>query len=187
MAWFRNRIRQSLGGEDGFTLIELLAALSILAVGILGVAATLDKTRDAVTTSEVREAAVHRAERELERLRALPYDSLRLAGTPGGSADQSSPAFYVQGAQYQWDPGEAARVAPFVTGGTTIAPQTTWSDGRFSGTLHRYITTYIDPAVTTGTAQARRVIVGVTVDGRYALNRPTIVSTVVHQPPATTP
>ena len=187
MAWFRNRIRHLPGGEDGFSLIELLAALTILLVGILGVAATLSKTRDAVTTSEVREAAVHRAERELERLRATPYDSLRLASTPAGSADQSSPAYYVQGTQYRWDPANAASVAPFVMGGTTIAPQTTWSDGRFSGTLHRYITTYVDPAVTTGTAQAKRLIVGVTVNGRYALNRPTIVSTVVHQPPVTTP
>ena len=81
MAWFRNRLRD----EDGFSLIELLAALSILLVGILGVAATLDKTRDAVTTSEVRETAVHRAERELERLRALRYANLALASVPSGS------------------------------------------------------------------------------------------------------
>lgn len=176
------RIRQALGAEDGFTLIELLAALSILAVGILGVAATLNKTRDAVTTSEVRETAVHRAEREVERLRALPYDTLKLASVPVSSPSQADPAYYVQGTQYQWDPANAASVAPFVTGGT-IVPRTTWTDGRLSGTLSVYITNFIDTVP--GTAQAKRVIVGVTVDGRYALPRPTVVSTVVHQPPVT--
>jgi prepilin-type N-terminal cleavage/methylation domain-containing protein len=175
-----NRLR----GEDGFTLIELLAALSILAVGILGVVATLDKTRDVVTTSEVRGTAVHRAERELERLRALPYDQLALASLPTASASQADPAFYVQGSQYQWDPADATRVAPLITGGA-LAPRTTWTDGRMSGTLQVYVTNFVDTIP--GTAQAKRVIVGVTVNGRWALSRPTVVSTVVHQPPPPTP
>ena len=183
MASFRDRILHRLRGEEGFSLIELLAALSILLVGILGVAATLDKTRDAVTTSEVRETAVHRAEREMERLRSLPYADLALSELPTASASSSDPAFYVQGSQYQWDPAVPARVAPFVTGGT-INPRTTWSDGRMSGTLQVYVTTYNDPSVG-GIPQAKRLIVGVTVNGRWALSRPTVVSTVVHQPPVT--
>ena len=182
MAWFRDRVRHAGRGEEGFTLIELLAALSILLVGILGVAATLQKTREAVSIAEVRETAVYRAEREIERLRSLPYASLALASMPASSPDQSDPAFYVQGTQYQWDSGNAASVAPLVTGGA-IAPRTTWTDGRLSGTLQVYVTTFVDTVA--GTPQAKRLIVGVTVNGRYALNRPTIVSTVVHQPPVT--
>jgi prepilin-type N-terminal cleavage/methylation domain-containing protein len=179
----RSGLRTRLEAEDGFSLIELLAALTILLVGILGVTATLDKTRDAVSTSEVRETAVHRAEREIERLRALPYTELALASIPANSPNQADPAFYVQGSQYQWDPADAARVAPLITGGA-IAPRTTWTDGRMSGTLQVYITSYTDTAVAGG-PQAKRIIVGVTVNGRWSLSRPTTVSTVVHQPPVT--
>ena len=42
----------------------------------------------------------------------------------------------------------------------------------------------VDTAVP-GTPQAKRIIVGVTVNGRYALPRPTVLSTVVHRPPVT--
>ena len=169
-------------GEDGFTLVELLAALTILLVGILGVVATLDRTRDAVGFSEVRETAVHRAEREIERLRSIPYAQLALAGVPTESADPADPARYVNGTKFQWDPGDASRQADFVTGGS-IAPRTPWSDGRLGGTLQVYITRYDDPATDIGgTPAARRVIVGVTVDGPYSLRRPTMVSTVIHEP-----
>ena len=185
MALSRSALIDRLRGEDGFSLIELLAALSILAVGILGVVATLDRTRDAVTTSEVRQTAVHRAERELERLRTVPYDQLALASLPTASANQADPAFYVQGSNYQWDPADASRVAPLVTGGA-LAPHTTWSDGRMRGTLQTYVTTYVDPAVG-GAPLAKRVVVGVTVDGRWSLSRPTTVATVVHQPPPPAP
>ena len=179
------RRSRALRGEEGFTLIELLAALTILLVGILGVVATLDRTRDAVGTSEVRETAVHRAERELERLRSLPYADLKLAGPPIASTDPADPAFYVKDAKFQWDPGDETRVADLVTGGA-IPWKTTWTDGRLGGTLQVYITRYDDPVTAIGgTPQARRVIVGVTVAGRLALARPTMLSTVIHEPPVT--
>ena len=70
-----------------------------------------------------------------------------------------------------------------MTGGT-IAPRTTWTDGRMGGTLQVYVTNYVDSLVA-GTPQAKRLVVGVTVDGRWRLSRPTVVSTIVHQPPET--
>ena len=192
MAWFRNRIRHVLGGEDGFSIIELIAALSILLVGILGVAATLSKSRDVVTTAEVREIAVHRAERELERLRSVAYDNLAITHVPADSADPTDPAFYIEGTQYQWDPANAASVAPLVVAAGGTEPLQQWtdtrvgtSDVRVSGTVQVYVTNFVDSVP--GVAQAKRVIVGVTVNGRYRLPRPTVLSTVVHRPPVPTP
>ena len=191
MASFRSTLR----AEDGFSLIELLAALTILLIGILGVAASLDRTRDVVTTAEVRETAVHRAQRELERVRALPWAQLGLNAMPTAVASQADPAFYVQGGRYQWDAQNPSNVAdlvapPTFTGGT-ITPRTTWNDGRMSGSLQVYVTTFDDtvtpdPSITAN-PRARRVVVGVTVNGRWALSRPTMVSTVVHEPPPVTP
>ena len=180
------RAKGALRGEEGFTLIELLAALTILLIGILGVVATLDRTRDAVGYSEVRETAVHRAEREIERLRSIPYADLKLASAPATSTDPGDPAQYVSQdrTKFQWDPNDSSRVADLVTGGA-IEPRTTWSDGRLGGTLQVYITRYDDPATDIGgTPAASRVIVGVTVDGPFTLRRPTMVSTVIHEPPA---
>ena len=171
--------RSALKSEDGFTLIELMAALAVLLVGVLGVIATMDRTRDAVTISEARETAVHRAEREMERIRALPYTQLGLTAVPTQSPDPDDPASEVEGNRYQWDPTNPARVSDFITGGS-IPSRVPWNDGRFSGALQVYVLRYDDPVVA-GAAQARRVIVAATVDGATA-PKPIVLSTVVHDP-----
>ena len=167
--------------EDGFTLVELLAATLLLVVGILGVLTVLDGSRDAVSRSEVRETAAHRGQRELERIRALPFAQLGLTSAPTQSTDPASPDAYIRsGNRYQWDPADAAGVADIVLGGTVVS-QTAWDDGRHRGTLHAYVLRYEDTAVA-GPVQARRVIVAVRVNGPWAPPRPLVFSTVVHDP-----
>ena len=171
----------SFRNEDGFTLVELLAACLLLAVGVLGVVGSLDLSRTAVSRAEVREAATHRGERELERLRALPYAQLALTVAPGPSGAPADPDSFVRpGAKYQWDPGDAAKVSDMVVGGG-VAPQTAWADGRHRGKVHAYVLRYDDAAVT-GPIGARRVVVAVTVDGPWSLPRPMFFSTIVHDP-----
>ena len=171
----------SFRSDDGFTLVELLAACLLLAVGILGVVGSLDLSRKAVSRAEVREAATHRGERELERLRALPYAQLALTAAPAASGDAADPDFYVRsGNRYQWDPGNAAKVSDMVLGGG-VAPQATWDDGRHRGEVHAYVLRYDDAAVT-GPIGAKRVVVAVTASGPWSLPHPMFFSTIVHDP-----
>ncbi|NLT05513.1 MAG: prepilin-type N-terminal cleavage/methylation domain-containing protein, partial [Solirubrobacterales bacterium] len=69
----RRRLRD---GEDGFTLIEVLAALMLLGVALFALASTLDFSRASTSQSELKTAAVDRAQREVEAIRALPYEQV---------------------------------------------------------------------------------------------------------------
>lgn len=158
-------MRSRLNSEDGFTLVELLASCLLLLVGILGVVATLDTSRTAISTAEVRETAAHRAERELERIRTLPWAQLGLAGSPSPQTMGAAAS------------GPSEQV---VTGGS-VKPTEPFDDGRMRGEIHVLITTYDDPHVA-APVDARRVVVSVVPTGAWKLPRPVVASTVVAKP-----
>lgn len=80
--------------EDGFTLIELLVSITILAVGIFGLVASVDSSRGLGNVAEHEDVAAQVADRELDTALALPYSSLSLSnvpvatGTPTNDNDQ---------------------------------------------------------------------------------------------------
>ena len=171
----------ALRAEDGFTIIEVLAACVVLLVGVLGVVATLDRSREVVSRAEAREAAVYQAERGLEAVRSIPYAQLALSSAPPTSSAPGDPDFYVKaGNRYQWDPRDDTKVSDLVLGGY-VPREISWDDGRMRGTLNAYVLEYDDPVVT-GPAQARRVLVAATLAGPWAQPRPVVLSTVVHDP-----
>jgi prepilin-type N-terminal cleavage/methylation domain-containing protein len=81
---------------DGFTMIELLAAMLILAVGILSTFRVFDSSNRATSVAEAQQNEIHRAQREIERLQSLPYQSLFLTSTPATSANPNNPGSYVK-------------------------------------------------------------------------------------------
>ncbi len=174
-------------GEDGFTLIETLFAAGLCLVAIMATISTLDYSRKLVTHSERRELAVHRAEQELERVLALPFDSVALKTDPVNSPDENDPAFYYNAGKYQWDQGPTPRpsdtvvVRPALP--NALEAKSTWDDGRgrTAGWVHRYVTEAVDPCCPTEPKQPRRVTVAVTVaaSGADAPRKPVLVSTIV--------
>jgi type IV pilus assembly protein PilV len=66
-------------GERGLTLVELLVALTVLAVGVSALAGTFLATMRTAGSTSNRVRAVAIAVREMEALRALGFDRLRLA------------------------------------------------------------------------------------------------------------
>lgn len=97
------RLRALGADESGFTLIELLSAVIVTTIGVIALITTLDTSRELITYSEKREAAVHLAERELERIQALPYAQVALTATPVTASDAKDPAYYVTGSFYRWN------------------------------------------------------------------------------------
>lgn len=176
-------------GESGFTLVEVAVAGALMAIGLLGLLSVLDTSRDLVSSSERWEAALHRAELELERTRALGYQFVALPAAPASSSDPNDPLFHVQSGPppgYRWDHSSStAPYDPLVVDSTACAgsptpcleEQTTFQDGRLTGTVHRFVTWVDDPDLA-GTTDMKRVTIAVTID-QGPSQRPAVLSTIV--------
>ena len=193
----RRRLR-GLAAEDGFTLIELMIASLIMVVGLLALVSGLDHSRELVTRSEKVEVATHQAERAVERILAMRYDQVALTTAPSDSESQADPRFWVSGSTYQWDHSSSGTAAfetlcvtrcPAEAAGATgtIVGAEEWEDpgSRLHGWIHRFVTEVPDLCPATGcpgNQPAKRVTVGVTVDGNDPLDRPVVISTLMVDP-----
>lgn len=68
--------------ERGFTLIEMLMAVTLLAFGTIATIGVFSSSKKLSVVAQRQEVAVHQAQRELERLRSLPYDKIGLTAKP---------------------------------------------------------------------------------------------------------
>jgi type II secretory pathway pseudopilin PulG len=170
-----------LRSEGGFTLVEVMAAALVLVLGLLSVVASIDSSRDLVTTAERKEAAAHIGEREIESIRSLPYPSIALDAAPSSSSSENDPRFYVTSASpptYRWNQSDTPpSYEEFVTGGGLSSAPTPWQDGRLSGSLHRFVTWVQDPCC--GSQAYKRVTVAVTLNGPGYPKKPTVLSSIV--------
>jgi Tfp pilus assembly protein PilV len=182
-----SRVCRLIRAEAGFSLIELMVAVTFVASGAMALASTLEASRALVTLSERKEAAAHVGQQEMERIHSLPYAQVALTSTPSHSADPVHPAYYVTNgtpSTYRYSQPAGAS-EPLVTDATngTLAAVTTWSDGRLSGELHRFVTS-VDDATADGGAidgseNYRRVTLAITVSGAGGPKKPTLVSSLV--------
>jgi prepilin-type N-terminal cleavage/methylation domain-containing protein len=193
----RSRLR-GLAGEDGFTLIELMIASFIMVIGLLALVSGLDHSRNLVSQSEKVEAASHQAEQAVERILAMRYEQIALTTTPSDSASQADPRFWISGSTYQWDQGSSGSAAfetlcvlrcpsEAATVIGTVVTAEEWEDPetRLHGWIHRFVTQVPDlcsAAGCPGNQPAKRVTVGVTVDGSEPLRRPVFISTLMIDP-----
>lgn len=183
--------RQTAGGERGLTIVEVMVAMALLAVGVLAMITIFDSSRDLVSTGEKSGIAAHQGELEIEKALSLDYKQIALTTTPAHSSTPSSPDYYANGGgTYQWDQSAAPRPAdPIVVDAVNgqLTHVSTWSDGqsRLSGSVYRYVTWIDDPQIT-GTQDAKRITIAVTVDnsGPKGLRNPVLVSTVAIDPKA---
>ncbi len=184
--------------QCGFTLIELLAAILILGTGMLALAATFDFSRDLTHVSELNTSAGDRAQREIERIRALPYD--QVAHPTGGIAPVSSnaadPTSRIAGSSFAWDRRNPTASEALVTssGGSVSMKQeiAKGAGDRFGYTIWRFVTSTADPqcaallTLCPASGNYKRVTVVVRPRGLRDKFRTTWVSTVVIDPTATT-
>ena len=176
------RLRALLVGESGITIVEMTMCAALLVGVVVATVGVLDSSREAVTSAERQEVAVHRGEQELERLRAIPFARLELTSAPATSADPADPRFYVRpGPAYDFNGAAAGGEESLVVtpSGTTnpdaVATRRPWSDGRLSGTLDVFVT------AAAADGKLKRAIVTVTVTGDHAPRRPVVLSTLVSQ------
>ena len=65
--------------RNGFSIIEVLVALAIFSIAILGIGATILYNIKFAKINELREIALYKADKLLNYLTSLPYDSSCLA------------------------------------------------------------------------------------------------------------
>ncbi|HUZ29199.1 MAG TPA: prepilin-type N-terminal cleavage/methylation domain-containing protein [Solirubrobacteraceae bacterium] len=81
--------------QDGFTIIEVLVGVLILAVGILSTLAVFSDARKLSLTAEHKTTMGQRAQSELERVLALPWNQVALTGSSSGWSTNPSDYTYV--------------------------------------------------------------------------------------------
>jgi prepilin-type N-terminal cleavage/methylation domain-containing protein len=175
--------------EDGFTLIEVLVASVVLVVGLFALLTTFDQTRTQTAGSERSAQAIRVAERQLERLLAIPYNSLaqNSAATAPSTCTQASTI----AASYA--PGAAV-----ATAGAAVTPTSTWSATRMGttssvrGCVYAFVRWVNDPACSDakcpGAQDYKRLTVAVSVTSATGgtvpggPNTPVVVSAVKANP-----
>lgn len=188
--WAGLDARSALAREDGFTLFELLMAITVLAVGLVALVSSFDHSRDLVSVAEKTEVASHRAERELERILSMSYNSVAHPSTPLSSTDSADPAAFVSGGNYQYDQGSTGPQSETLAvdgAGLISASPSTWTDSetRLTGQIQSFVTWTGAYCSTDRTQCAKRVTVAVTVGGPRPLGRPVLISTIMTNPAGT--
>ena len=145
-------IRMGAGREDGFTVFEMMVASLLLLIGMMATLQAFDASGRNTLRLKQSQVMLDRAQQEMERIRALPYDQIALTVAPAPSTDPDSPAARVSGGTFSLNRDPALpRLAELVFngaslygGGTvsggTVAPQTgNVVSGDLTMTVHRYV------------------------------------------------
>jgi hypothetical protein len=73
------RQRSDATRAEGFTIVEVVMAMTVVAIGIVGVIGVMHGSFDLVVANGDRSKAVGLATREIEALRAVPYEDLAVS------------------------------------------------------------------------------------------------------------
>lgn len=177
-------LRQRLAKRDeaGFTLIEVLIAAFVLVAGAMAVFMTfgaaihnVQRARDAQIVQSV-------AQREIEKIHALPYGRVAMSALPTASAETTSPAKRVSGTEFALSPAGTEKAPLVVAGSGVCATATpcvnsspasscvggtspgTFVNGTAKGSVYCYVTSGKDTACESATGSScayKRIIVAV--------------------------
>lgn len=78
------RIRFEDAGRGGFSLVELIVAVTILAIGLLGMGTTMVLSVQSVTTADLTTERAAARQAAVERVRSTPYADLAVGSDSVG-------------------------------------------------------------------------------------------------------
>ncbi|MCZ7526128.1 MAG: prepilin-type N-terminal cleavage/methylation domain-containing protein [Acidimicrobiia bacterium] len=147
--------------EAGFSLVEVIAAVSILAVALLGLASSMGMGLKSVALGRQRQTASEIANARIEHLRNVPYESLELDVAPVHDDDPEHPSHLVSADGSGYDPSGTGVYEPLIVsaGGDGVPHiEDPVQVGETVMEIYQYITWVDDPGIP-GTEDLRRVAV----------------------------
>jgi type II secretory pathway pseudopilin PulG len=174
--------------EDGFTIVEVLVAAVILVLASLAIFMAFGASIHGIQRSRETQIGVSVAQREMERIRVIPYDNVAITTTPtvmtsaeklekpenreprwrvrvNGSAtefDLARPA-----SKEEWKPMMVSSTAGQVAAVSSGTQKVTASDGT-EVEVDRFVTCE-EPSGTVSTCKAKRIVVDVIPIGKNNL------------------
>ena len=132
------------------TVIEVLVAGMILVVGALGVLGIVDAASHNTFRAEQSQAVANVLQREMEKLRQLPYEELALESLPEHASDPENPDSRVASTSFFYAGRNETGLKPLVynngsshnepiTGGTVAPGPVPFEVGKVRGDVYRYI------------------------------------------------
>lgn len=164
------------GREDGMTVIEVLVAGMILVLGALGVLGMVDAASHNSFRAEQSQAVANVLQREMEKLRQVPYKELALASLPAHVNDPENPDSRISSTTFFYTGRNETGLKQLVynggtTGGETIqggtvAPgPTSFQVGKVKGRIYRYVVWDTCPSsLCTDGKHLKRAVVVATLD-----------------------
>ncbi len=117
--------------QDGFTVIEVLVASFILVLGALAVFMTFSAAVRNVQRGKETQVGLSVAQREMEKIRSLPYEKIALKTTPVNSTETTNPNNRVSGSTFNLNRTGAANYASMVISSSgEVEPSTSAFSGR---------------------------------------------------------
>ena len=116
-------VEERLGrSEEGLTVVEVIVAGVILVIGGLGVLGMVDAATHNTFRVEQSQVVNNVLQREMEAIKALPYEEIALSELPGGEAGENNPNSRVSEASFDLDRSEAASDLKEMVSGGSVAP-----------------------------------------------------------------
>jgi hypothetical protein len=119
----------------------------MLTGGIFALVTVFSSAGDLNNQSELNESAVHRAQREVEKIQSLPFSQIANPSISSASADPDVPTSRLIAlggtTRFKYDRKDASASEPVVSdpgGQVSMEDPTPFNDGRFSGNVYRFVT-----------------------------------------------
>jgi len=212
----RHRLNRALRDQRGVSLIELMVVVLVVTVGLIAVVAVLDQATKTAVAAQRHQTAIQIGQREIEKLKDIPYQTLGHAvtptgttsGVPLGNPSPKNPNYYVSGARFLVKsnyrnmnsappPGVSTSGEELVTpttggpasGGLVAQPQS-FTVGKVSGVVWRFVTWRAENCDNCTGRDSKRLTVAIklnTTSGTPVPNKPVWVTSVYADPEATPP
>lgn len=120
------------------TVVEVVVAGMILVVGSLGVLGMVDTATRSTFRVEQSQTVANVLQREMEEIKALPYEEVAMATLPVHSSDEADPNWRVEGTAFFTNRSGTA-LKPLVSGGSVAPGPESFEVDDVKGSIYRYV------------------------------------------------